>query len=179
MERYICNRDELNIVLDSQKRVLKHISTLTEGDISMVMGGPGTGKTFTAIEAILMFLKAKTQRVCMLLPDGTSLERFIQQLNHHEGFLSKDDYQRIKDNTIIVSKHEIDEVKNPKYKELYADIKSLSTFLDLPLLPDRQQLVEHLGYKRLRKVTREFDDVINNIQAGRATEELLRMVLKN
>jgi len=70
-------------------RALKHISTLSssDGDISLIQGGAGTGKTFTAIQAIQMILKTKNQRICMLTPDSHTLEHFLDQMHQSEKFM--------------------------------------------------------------------------------------------
>jgi archaellum biogenesis ATPase FlaH len=50
MEMFIKAQSDKKILLDSQQRALKHISSLNpEGDISLIHGGAGTGKTFVAL----------------------------------------------------------------------------------------------------------------------------------
>ena len=48
---------ENGCLVDSQAKALKHISALKEGDISLISGGPGTGKTFLILQAMNMLTK--------------------------------------------------------------------------------------------------------------------------
>ena len=62
MEMFIKAQCDKRILLESQGRALKHISALQnhQGDISLIQGGAGTGKTFVALQAIQMILKTKS-----------------------------------------------------------------------------------------------------------------------
>lgn len=82
MEKYINSQANQKVLFETQKRALKHISSLQSqhGDISLVQGGPGTGKTFLVIQAMEMLLSTSSQRVCVLLPDRSAIFNFCHQL---------------------------------------------------------------------------------------------------
>ena len=76
---FINDQAKKHTILESQQRALKHMATLTKGDISLIQGGPGTGKSYLCIKAIKMILKTKQQRICLLLPDTSTLTNFMDQ----------------------------------------------------------------------------------------------------
>lgn len=133
-------------------RALKHISTLSssEGDISLIQGGAGTGKTFTAIQAIQMILKTKSQRVCLLTPDSMTLEHFINQMYQSEKFM--ENRKEVMEHAVILRSSQectitSSSMKMPRYKELYIDMKSLHTFIKLGKRQDRDEILKFLNYE--------------------------------
>ena len=124
MEKFILANNQ---ILDSQKRALKHISTLKDGDISLIRGGPGTGKTFTILSAAQMIAKTG-KRVSIVLPDEKTLKNFIEQID----YLPLD--KSIRRDILLVDQIEFSDLS--KNKDLSLDLKSLKVFLDRPDLAD-------------------------------------------
>jgi archaellum biogenesis ATPase FlaH len=59
---------------------LKHISTLKDGDISLIRGGPGTGKSYTILLAAEMIIRTGN-RVSIVFPNEKTLKNFVEQID--------------------------------------------------------------------------------------------------
>ena len=64
------------------------------------------------------------------------------------------------------------------FRELYSDLKSLDTIVSIHKRVDMTEILEYLGFKKLKDFDEEFGDAINYLKMTSATEKLLKIMIK-
>ena len=129
---------------------LKAIKTAIKENVSIITGGPGTGKT-TIVKCILYLLKRYTSKICLLAPTGRAAKRLSESCNWEASTIHRALEVNFKDekNSLFFYNEKnklpakvviLDEVSMVDVQLMSSLLKALSKDCKLILVGDKDQL---------------------------------------
>ena len=129
---------------------LKAIKTAIKENVSIITGGPGTGKT-TIVKCILYLLKKYTNKICLLAPTGRAAKRLSESCNWEASTIHRALEVNFKDekNSLFFYNEKnklpakvviLDEVSMVDVQLMSSLLKALSKDCKLILVGDKDQL---------------------------------------